>query len=201
MNHYEFGHIHQIEQNHSNSKKISLLYDLNTKIKTKTTTEKEKEKYEREDNCRRMIGTDIFNHYFKHKIEKYISDNNLILCFEKFPKEFIIKVSNKGGISFLDKTIEELIEDKKLYNNTKPNSNFENNLKVIKAIKNKYENIININENNFDDFLEKKYRDLIKDYLGSEEHKQKIKQLSKKGNEEANRYKYFSEKFVQNFHN
>ena len=80
MNHYDFGRIHQIEQNHSSSKKISLLYDLNTKIKTKTTTEKEK--YKREDNCRRMIGANIFNHYFKHKIEKYISDNNLVLCFK-----------------------------------------------------------------------------------------------------------------------
>ena len=80
MNHYYFGHIYHIEQNYSNSKNISLLYDLNAK--TKTTTEKEKEKYEREDNCRRMIGTDIFNHYFKHKIEKYISDNNLVLCFK-----------------------------------------------------------------------------------------------------------------------
>ena len=48
--------------------------------------------------------------------------------------------------------------------------------------------------------MEKKYRDLITDYLGSEEFKQKIKQLLKKGIEEANRYKYFSEKFVQNFH-
>ena len=198
MNHFEYGYIHKIEQNYSNSKKTSLLYDSNTKTKTKTTTDKKKHK--REDNSRRMIGTDVFNHYFKHKIEGYISDNNLILCFEKFPKEFLIKVTNKKSVSYLDKTIEELIEDKELYNDIKPKSNFENNLRVIKAIKNKNENIININENNFDGFLKKTYRDIIKDYLSSKEYKQKINKLFKEGNEDANRYKFFSEKFVDNFH-
>ena len=193
INHYDFGHIHQIEQNNSNSKKTSLLYDSNTKTKTKTTTDKKKHK--REDNSRRMIGTDIFNHYFKHKIEEYISDNNLILCFEKFPKEFLIKVTNKKNVSYLDKTIEELIADKELYNDTKPNSNFENNLKVIKAIKNK-------NENNLNNFLKKKYPDLIKDYLSSKEFKQKIKQLKrKKGIEEANKYESFCKKLVENLNN
>jgi len=175
---------------------FSLIYDINIITKPMTIIEK----YEREDNCRRMIGRDIFNHYFKHTIEGYIKENKLILCFEFFPKEFIFKVTNKGGVSYLNKTIEELIEDKELYNDTKPKSNFENNLKVIKAIKNKNESNININENNFDGFLKKTYRELIKDYLSSKEYKQKINQLSKEGNEEANRYKFFSEKFVDNFH-
>ena len=193
MNHFEYGYIHKIEQNYSNSKKTSLLYDSNTKTKTKTTTDKKKHK--REDNSRRMIGTDVFNHYFKHIIEGYISNNGLVLCFEKFPKEFLIKVTKKKNVSYLDKTIEELIEDKELYNNTKPNSNFENNLKVIKAIKNK-------NENNLNNFLKKKYPDLIKDYLSSKEFKQKIKQLKrKKGIEEANKYESFCKKYVENLNN
>ena len=193
MNQFQYGHKHK-EQNYANQNEdFSLLFDINTITKTTTIKELEEEKYKREDNCRRMIGRDIFNHYFKHKIEGYIRNNNLILCFENFPKEFIFKVTNKGSISYLNKPIEELILDKELYNDTKPNNNYEKNLKAIKAIKNK-------NENNFDDFLQKTYRELIEDYLSSKEYKQKKEKLEKKkGINEAKRYESFCKIFIENF--
>ena len=197
--HFEYGPIHK-ERNFSNSNDaISPIFKMRTPSKT------EQEKYERQDNCRRIIGRDVFNQYLKHEIEKFIRDNKLILCFEKFPKEFIFKVTNKKNKLILDKTIEELIESKDLYNDIKPKSHFDNNLKVIKIIKeneNKCKDIININENNFDNFLKKNYRDLIKDYSHSIEYEQKVAKIkSKEGIKEANKYIFFTEKFIENYKN
>ncbi len=198
---YRFDYSHKYkEQSYSNfNDAFSLLFKMNTH------TTAEQEKYEREDNCRIMIGRDVFNKYLKHKIEKFIRDNKLILCFENFPRDFIFKVTNKTNKPILDKTIEELIESKELYNDTKPKSHFDNNLKVIKVIKeneNKCQDIINISGNNFDNFLKKKYRDLIKDYSHSIEYEQKVAKIkSKKGIKEANKYKFFTEKFIENYLN
>ena len=55
-----------------------------------------------------------------------------------------------------------------------------------------------MNKNNFDNFLKKKYRDLINDYLVSNDFNQKIKSLrTKKGIKEAKKYEYVAKHLIK----
>ena len=141
---------------------------------------------------------DFFNKYIKHKFEYFIKINKCGLRFETFPKYFYMEATHRRSRHYLDKTLEELIMNKELYKDDITSQNkYNNNLKVITILKeDKYKNILN--ENNFDIFLKKKYRDLIKDYLISNEFKQTIKSLKTKiGIKEAEKYEYVAKHLIE----
>lgn len=158
----------------------------------------EEEEQERSDNMRTTFGSDFFNKYIKHKFEFFIKITKCGLCFESFPKPFYTEATHIRSQHYLDKTLEELIINKDLYKDDIISLNkYNNNLKVINTLKEDiYKN--KLNENNFDNFLKKKYRDLIKDYSDSDEFERKIKDINKKKGKNkaktfANVVKYFVE--------
>ena len=158
----------------------------------------EEEEQERSDNMRTTFGSDFFNKYIKHKFEFFIKITKCGLCFESFPKSFYTEATHIRSQHYLDKTLEEFIINKDLYKDDIISLNkFNNNLKVINTLKEDiYKN--KLNENNFDNFLKKKFRDLIKDYSDSDEFERKIKDINKKKGKNkaktfANVVKYFVE--------
>ena len=160
--------------------------------------EKEIITFKREDNTRTKFGCDFFNKYLKHKFESFIKITKCGLRFETFPKYFYMEATHRRSRHYLDKTLEELIMNKELYKDDITSQNkYNNNLKVITILKeDKYKNILN--ENNFDNFLKKKYRDLINDYLVSNDFNQKIKSLrTKKGIKEAKKYEYVAKHLIK----
>ena len=109
-----------------------------------------------------------------------------------------MEAMHKRNRHYLDKTLEELIINKDLYKDDIISQNkYNNNLNVINTLKqDKYKNIWNAND--FDIFLKKKYRDLIVDYLVSNEFKQIIKSLkTKKGIEKEKKYQYVAEDLIE----
>ena len=167
-------------------------------MRERTNIEEEEEKEERPDNMRTTFGSDFFNKYIKHKFESFFNMVNLRLRFETFPKTFYTKAVHIRSQHYLDKTLEEFITNKDLYKDDNISQiKFNNNLKVINTLKEvKCKN--KLNEINFDNFLKKKYRDLIDDYLVSSDFKQKVKSLkTKKGIKEAKKYEYIAKHLIE----
>ena len=109
-----------------------------------------------------------------------------------------MEATQKRSRHYLDKTLEEIITNQELYKADIISQNkYNNNLKVIGILKeDKYKNILN--ESNFDNFLKKKYRDLIDDYLVSNDFKLKIKSLKTKIRiEETKKYEYVAKHLIE----
>ena len=155
--------------------------------------EKETPRFKRKDNTRTKFGCDFFNKYIKHKFESFIKITKCGLRFETFPKYFYMEATHKRSRHYLDLTIEELITNQNLYKDDIISQNkYYNNLNVINTLKNIF------NENNFEIFLKKKYRDLIDDYLVSNDFKLKIKSLKTKIRiEETKKYEYVAKHLIE----
>lgn len=160
------------------------------RMRERTNNIEEEEQQERPDNMRTTFGSDFFNKYIKHKFETFFNMTNLRLRFETFPKTFYTKAVHIRSQHYLDKTLEEFITNKDLYNDDIISLNkFNNNLKVFQILK-------NLSNEKFDNFAKKKFRELIKDYSDSDEFEQKLKDINKKkGNNKAKTFvnvvKYF----------
>ena len=164
----------------------------------KEEEEEEEEEGERPDNMRTAFGCNFFNKFITNKFRNFIKITKCGLCFEIFPKKIYKEATLKRSENYLDKTIEEFIVDEDLYkNDIKSKNKYDNNLKVLNILKkDKYKDILT--KNNFDNFLKKKFRDLIMVYLDSDEFKQKIDEIKqKKGNNKAKTFADVAKCFVE----
>jgi V8-like Glu-specific endopeptidase len=125
-----------------------------------------------------------------------------ILHLEKFPKDFIFQAVKKSNKHYLEYTLEELFENKKLYENKDPYDVYSINLKVINELK-KEKNKEIMAKFGYDKILKMKYRELYEKYLQSNEYKQyrqKIYNLfEKKGKTEAEKIEIWFKTFLDRF--
>ena len=65
------------------------IFSSKKRVKEKSADNDSESKFEREDNCRRMIGRSFFNKFLKSKIESMERECRCILFFYNFPIKFI----------------------------------------------------------------------------------------------------------------
>ena len=171
-----------------------------TKVKFTINKCKEERKY-KEYNIRSKITRKFLNSYLIKNINMAFKDVNSQISFEKFPKSFTNDASKKSNKKILSMTLEQLLVTKELYkgNDTKRNLH---NIKSLNEIKS--ENYNNIRKTNRIEFiLNSNFCDLFSDYLSSDEFRKEINSLKNDNkmynNDYIERYKYYSEHFIQNY--
>ena len=168
-------------------------------LNKKKKRDENENKFSREDNARRGVARFFFNRYLKNIIEKMKKDCNCILYFNFFPEKFIFEAVKKANKHFLDFTLEQLLENKELYVNKDPLNYYSQNAKVIIELKlEKNKDIMEQLE--YNKILKTTYRDLFKEFLKSDEYKNHFDYLiSNKGKTEAEKFKYFSEIYIDSY--
>lgn len=161
-------------------------------------TDIKKKKMVREDNCRIGIGRNFMNHYLKNLIEEMKNECNCILHFEYFPEKFIFQSVKKSNIHYLEYTLEELLENKNLYEKKDPRDYYSINLKVINELKSEKNKCI-MEKYGYDKILKMKYRELYKEYLKSYDCEQKMNELIKKERNETKKIEKWFKEFVERF--
>ena len=193
----------QAEHDEDSSSKKGKIFFLQKKIKRNEPNiiENEIPKKIREDNFRTGIGRNFMN-YLKNLIEEMKKECKCILYLEKFPKGFILQAVKKSNKHYLEYTLEELFENKKLYEKKDPHDIYSINLKVINELKLEKNKEI-MEKFGYDKILKMKYRELYEKYLQSNEYKQyrqKINNLfEKKGKTEAEKIEIWFKTFLDRF--
>ena len=164
--------IYNLESSKLTEEKI---FSSKKRVKEKSADNDSESKFEREDNCRRMIGRSFFNKFLKSKIESMKRECRCILFLNNFPRKFIFEAVKKGNKNFLEYTLEVIRELKSEKN---------------RDIMEKY---------GYDKILKMNYRDLFEEYLKSNEFKQKIYKLKTKEKLKADKFEYYSYLFIQGF--
>ena len=188
------------EHDERSSSKKGKIFFLQKKIKRNEPNfiENENQKKIREDNFRTGLGRNFMN-YLKNLIEEMKKKCKCILHLEKFPKDFIFQAVKKSNKHYLEYTLEELFENKKLYENKDPYDVYSINLKVINELK-KEKNKEIMEKFGYDKILKMKYRELYEQYLKSNEYKQyRQKILEKKGKTEAENIEILFKTFLDRF--
>ena len=104
--------------------------------------------------------------------------------------------SEKRNKHYLDFTFEELLENKDLYKGKDPNDYYSINIKVVEALKSEKNKVILDNSGHYENF-KMTYRNLYKKFLASDEYRNHYEELLKiKGEEEAEKFKYFANIFL-----
>ena len=174
------------------------IFSSKKRVKEKSADNDSESKFQREDNCRRMIGRSFFNKFLKSKIESMKRECRCILFFDNFPRKFIFEAVKKGNKNFLEYTLEELIEKEELYKDKDSEISYGVNLKVIRELKSEKNRDI-MEKYGYDKILKMNYRDLFEEYLKSNEFKQKIYKLKTKDKLKADKFEYYSYLFIQGF--
>ena len=187
--------IYNLESSKLTEEKI---FSSKKRVKEKSADNDSESKFQREDNCRRMIGRSFFNKFLKSKIESMIRECRCILFFDNFPRKFIFEAVKKGNKNFLEYTLEELIEKEELYKDKDSEISYDVNLKVIRELKSEKNRDI-MEKYGYDKILKMNYRDLFEEYLKSNEFKQKIYKLKTKEKLKADKFEYYSNSFIQGF--
>ena len=170
-------------------------------INTKKERDGKKYRFIRRDNVRRTVARFFFNHFLKNMIEKMKKECNCILYLNYFPKKFIFQAEKKRNKHFLDYTFEQLLENKDLYENKDIRNYYTINKKVIDELKSEKNKNIMANKG-YDKILKMTYRNLFQKFLNSDEYKNHYEELIKiKGETEAEKFKYFSETFIEEYKN
>ena len=183
-------------------KKDKIIF-LNKKIERNESdsNEKETQKKLREDNLRIGVGRNFMN-YLLNLIEEMKQKCNCILDLEKFPRDFILQAVKKGNSHYLEYTLEELFENRTLYENKDPYDIYSHNLKVINVLKSE-KNKETMGRFGYDKILKMKYRELYELYLKSnkfKQYKQKVYDLyEKKGNSVKEKIDLWFNNFIDRF--
>ena len=173
----------------------------NSFLNRKKERNENKYRFIRRDNARRAIARFFFNHFLKNLIEKMKKECNCILYLNYFPKKFIFEAEKKRNKHYLDYTFEQLLENKDLYKNKDQKDYYLTNIKVIEALKSEKNKDI-MEKSGYDKILKMTYRNLFKEFLKSDEYKNHYDNLIKiKGETEAEKFKYFSEIFIEGYRN
>ena len=183
------------EESQINSKNSTKLQ----KKRNKSPDLKEKKK-DKLNNWRKMIARDFFNKFLINKFEKIATDCKCMVCFEKFPENFIFNVIKINNTEILEITFEDLIKNEDLYEG-KENIPYSKNKKAIEKLQSdKYK--AKMEELGYDKTLKMKFKDLYKEYLRSDEYKDKKDKLyKKKGFSEVEKFEELSKKFIEYYKN
>ena len=162
---------------------------------------KEVSKKLREDNIRTCIGRHFFS-FLIDLIVKMQQQCNCILYLQKFPRDFILHAAEKSNKHYLEYTLEELFENKQLYENKDPFDVYSMNLKVIHELKSEKNKKI-MEMFGYDKILKMKYRELYKLYSKSNEYKQYKQQVfelyEKKGIKEKEKIDLWFDNFIERY--
>ena len=163
---------------------------------------KEVSKKLREDNIRTCIGRHFFS-FLIDLIVKMQQQCNCILYLQKFPRDFMLDAAKKSNKHYLEYTLEELFENKQLYENKDPFDVYSTNLKVIHELKSEKNKKI-MEMFGYDKILKMKYRELYELlYSKSNEYKQYKQQIielyEKKGIKEKEKIDLWFDNFIERF--
>jgi len=173
----------------------------NSFLNRKKERNENKYRFIRRDNARRAIARFFFNHFLKNLIEKMKKECNCILYLNYFPKKFIFEAEKKRNKHYLDYTFEQLLENKDLYQNRDQKDYYFNNIKVVETLKSEKNKDI-MEKSGYNKILKMTYRNLFEEFLKSDEYKNHYDNLIKiKGETEAEKFKYFSEIFIEGYRN
>ena len=159
--------------------------------KDKKYKKKGKKEKERKDHKQKRIKSDFFKHIINN-LNNILKRENIRYRFKKLPQCAVINVAKKENNRILNFTFNELLSYK--YFERTSSRKLKNISKIIKRKKEveknkkdwKYNNKILNSLKNSDDkiinhILEKKMKDIYKDYLDSDEFQQSIKELKNEG--------------------
>ena len=162
---------------------------------------KEVSKKLREDNIRACIGRH-FCSFLIDLIVKMQQQCNCILYLQKFPRDLILHAAEKSNKHYLEYTLEELFENKQLYENKDPFDVYSMNLKVIHELKSEKNKKI-MEMFGYDKILKMKYRELYKLCSKSNEYKQYKQQIielyEKKGIKEKEKIDLWFDNFIERY--
>ena len=162
---------------------------------------KEVSKKLREDNIRTCIGRHFFS-FLIDLIVKMQQQCNCILYLQKFPRDLILHAAEKSNKHYLEYTLEELFENKQLYENKDPFDVYSTNLKVIHELKSEKNKKI-MEMFGYDKILKMKYRELYELYSKSNEYKQHKQQTfelyEKKGIKEKEKIDLWFDNFIERY--
>ena len=180
------------DANSENSKK------LKKKRKNSSHSKSKKNKKNKKlNNWRKAIARNFFNKYLKNIIKKMARSCKLVISFENFPDKFIFSVIKTNNKAILKKTFEKLIEDEKLYEEIKSKAHYFKNKEILGKIKSNM-HLVNKEKLDIEQILNLNFKDLYKNYLQSEEYKQKkIKLFTKKGISAVKVFEEMSENFIE----
>ena len=197
------------EKKSENIKDSSLKKDKNIflikKVKRNETdtdiNRKEVSKKLREDIIRTCIGRHFFS-FLIDLIVKMQQQCNCILYLQKFPRDLILHAAEKSNKHYLEYTLEELFENKQLYENKDPFDVYSMNLKVIHELKSEKNKKI-MEMFGYDKILKMKYRELYKLCSKSNEYKQYKQQIielyEKKGIKEKEKIDLWFDNFIERY--
>ena len=157
----------------------SLLENENYDFAKKERWGKRKRRYFYRDNILQKVKRNFHNIYLINYLNNILKKENSIILFDLFPQAFVNDVSIKDNKNILDMTLKEIFETKDLYKGKKIGKYYYN-LNIINNLKNKDTKINYFLEN-------KKYRELYKDYLNSDEYRNKINEIQEQYKED-NKY-------------
>ena len=162
---------------------------------------KEVSKKLREDIIRTCIGRHFFS-FLIDLIVKMQQQCNCILYLQKFPRDFILHAAEKSNKHYLEYTLEELFENKQLYENKDPFDVYSTNLKVIHELKSEKNKKI-MEMFGYDKILKMKYPELYKLCSKSNEYKQYKQQIielyEKKGIKEKEKIDLWFDNFIERY--
>ena len=143
---------------------------------------------------RKKIKRRFLNFALVGNINEILKNIDKALYLEKFPSNFVSDITKRSNKNLLNMTLQEIFEKKELYeeNGLK---NYYHNLKVIKS--EQIQKNIDLKE-----ILNKKYRELFKEYINSKEFKiDEINRLKKNKMQDdyIKRYIYLAKNFIEFF--
>lgn len=165
--------------------------------KRKNSSHSKSKKNKKLNNWRKAIARNFFNKHLKNIIKKMATSCKLVISFESFPDKFIFNVIKTNNIAILKMTFEELINNEKLYKEIKSKAHYFKNKLILGKIKSNM-HLVNKEKLDIEQILNLNFKDLYKNYLQSEEYKQKkIKLFTKKGISEVKVFEEMSENFIE----
>ena len=172
------------------------------KIKKNKVKKANKKSYSsRQDNDRVKFVRQTLNFYLYNKLTNIIKLSKIKQKLKKFPEKLINEIAKINNKKYLNLTLKDFYTRRELYNSKELLKHFEHNLVIINHIME--ENNKNFRETSGVEILLKmKFRDIINQYLKSDEYKQKMTELNKNnGIYFAEKFRYFSDNFINNYQN
>ena len=153
-----------------------------------------KRRRENQDNIRKKLKTVFFNTFLRKKINEILNNKHSRLYFEKFPISFVNDIRKNTNKDVIDKTLLEIILNKKLYSENDL-SNYNHNLKVVEN-----KEVKKIGE--LKKILNKTFRELFEEFINSKEFN--IDEINRLRNNNLDniyieRYIYQSKHFIEYF--
>ena len=155
---------------------------------------KRRRRRDNQDNIRKKIKRGFINKSLIKKINELLKNSRSKLYFEKLPQNFVCDITKSSNNKILNMTLEEIIENKELYDQ-KYFNNYNHNINVLKS-----KDIQECQE--LKEIMNKKYCELFEEYINSKEFQiDEINRLKNKEMDDAyiEKYIYLAFHFIEFF--